>query len=272
MRRAFGVGRDEFQRAFLEWARGEVRAWGLDPDPPLRTLAIELSEGDEEIESALRKSESERLEAVARAWCDAIGRPGGERFNLRAEEWPPQPMPDVRFDDATVRAFLAKHPDQPDLVELLLRRARGSGTTDTAETRTLLERYATLRPVDPLPHRIWARLAGTGLDSGGDDAALRHLRELDLRADKDNIYALAIARNRRAAKDFPAAVLAAERAVRMNPFDASVRELAASIAVEGARLDLAETHIEALTALEPDRGLHRQRLERIRAMRAANGG
>lgn len=92
---------------------------------------------------------------------------------------------------------------------------------------------------------------------------MKHLRELDLRADKDNIYALAIARNRRAAGDRAAAMSAAERAVRMNPFDASVRELAAAIAVEAGQLPAARVHIKALTALEPDREIHRRRLERV---------
>jgi Flp pilus assembly protein TadD len=121
-----------------------------------------------------------------------------------------------------------------------------------------------------MPHRQWAAMAvkdAGGLDAAGDAAALRHLRELDLRADKDNVYALAIARNRRAAGDLPASLAAADRAVRINPFDASVRELAAAIAVEAGRLDQAELHIAALVELEPDRPVHRQRLERVRSMR-----
>ena len=87
------------------------------------------------------------------------------------------------------------------------RRSQASGGFDLAETRVLLERYAALRPVDPFPHRVWAKLAtGAGdLSAAGDEAAMRHLRELDLRADKDNIYALAIARNRREAGDLKAA-------------------------------------------------------------------
>jgi len=64
-----------------------------------------------------------------------------------------------------------------------------------------------------------------------------------------------------------AALASAERAVRMNPFDASVRELAAAVAVEAGRLDCAQVHIEALVALEPDRPIHTQRLERLNAMR-----
>jgi len=269
MRRAFGVSRAEFFARFKEWAGAEVRAWGLDPQPSMRELALRLTSGDETAEGRLRTAENERMAAVARAWTDAIGRPGGERFTLRGGEWPPKPMPQVEFDTATVKSFLAEFPDHPDLVEILLRRARSAGASGTAETRALLERYAKLRPVDPFPHRVWAQLAGessSSLDAAGDPVALGHLRELDLRADKDNIYAVAIARNRRAARDLPAALTSAERAVRMNPFDASVRELAAAIAVEARRYDRAEVHIEALVALEPDRPLHKQRLERLKAL------
>ncbi len=275
MRRAFGIGREEFFTRFREWAAGEVRAWGLAPEPSMRDLALRLASGDDDAEREMQRAETARLTMVARAWSDAIGRPGRERFMLRGGEWPARPMPKVEFDDATVKAFLNEFPDQADLVELLLRRARTADRSAGAETRALLERYARLRPVDPLPHRIWATLAtqgAEGLDAVGDDGALRHLRELDLRADKDNVYALAIARNRRAAGDLPAAIAAAERAVRINPFDASVRELAAAIAVEGARLDRAAVHIEALAELEPDRVIHRQRLERLRGMMGETTG
>jgi hypothetical protein len=275
MRRAFGIGREEFFTRFREWAAGEVRAWGLAPEPSMRDLALRLASGDDDAEREMQRAETARLTMVARAWSDAIGRPGRERFILRGGEWPARPMPKVEFDDATVKAFLNEFPDQADLVELLLRRARTADRSAGAETRALLERYARLRPVDPLPHRIWATLAmqgAEGLDAVGDEGALRHLRELDLRADKDNVYALAIARNRRAARDLPAAIAAAERAVRINPFDASVRELAAAIAVEGARLDRAAVHIEALAELEPDRVIHRQRLERLRGMMGETTG
>lgn len=270
MQRAFGIGRDEFFRRFSAWAGDEVRAWGLATKPDMREILMRLAEGDDQAEGAMRALEERRLTAVATAWADAIGRPGDKRFTLREGEWPPRPMPSVELDDASLAAFHAEFPDQPDLVEIMLRRARGTGASDTAQARALLERYAQLRPVDPLPHRIWAKLATAdngALDAGGDEGALIHLRQLDLRADKDNVYALAIARNRRAAGDLPAAQISVERAVRMNPFDASVRELAAAIAVEGGRLDRAQVHLEALAAIEPDRELHRQRLERLRAMR-----
>jgi cellulose synthase operon protein C len=265
LRRAFSISRAEFFAGFLAWAGEEVRAWGLDPRPSLRELALQLASGDTAAEAVLAAGHAKRLAAVAQAWADAIGAPGSKRFALRSVEWPAPPLPPVQFDDATIRAFLAQHADQADLVEMLLRRAKFDSADELAETRELLEWYARVRPVDPYPHRVWARLAtGAGdLASGGDEAAFGHLRELDLRADKDNIYAVAMARNRRAAGDFSAALSAAERAVRMNPFDASVRELAAAVAVEGGQLGIARLHVEALTQLEPDREIHRRRLERV---------
>jgi predicted Zn-dependent protease len=266
MRGAFGITREDFHRDFLVWAAGEVRAWGLSPEPSMRTLALELASADEAQRAAVAAAETARLTKIATAWSEAIGRPGSKRFSLKAGDWPSPPMPAVTFDDAAVARLRESYPDQPDLVEIALRRARDG--SDEVVTRTLLERYATLRPVDPLPHRVWAKLAGTEtLVDRGDDAAFGHLRELDLRADKDNVYALAIARNRRAAGELPAASEAAERAVRMNPFDATVRELAAAIAVEAGRFDRAEVHIESLVVLEPDRDIHRKRLARIRELR-----
>jgi tetratricopeptide (TPR) repeat protein len=265
MRGAFGISREEFHREFLVWAASEVHAWGLSPEPSMRTLALELASADEAQRAAVAAAETARLTKVATAWSEAIGRPGSKRFNLKSGDWPSAPMPAVTFDDATIARLREAYPDQPDLVEIALRRARDGN--DEAVTRALLERYAALRPVDPLPHRVWAKLAGTEtLVDRGDDAAFGHLRELDLRADKDNVYALAMARNRRAAGELAAASEAAERAVRMNPFDATVRELAAAIAVEAGRLDRAEVHIEGLVALEPDRDIHRKRLARIREL------
>ena len=265
MRGAFGISREEFHREFLVWAASEVHAWGLSPEPSMRTLALELASADEAQRVAVAAAETARLTKVATAWSEAIGRPGSKRFNLKSGDWPSAPMPAVTFDDATIARLREAYPDQPDLVEIALRRARDGN--DEAVTRALLERYAALRPVDPLPHRVWAKLAGTEtLVDRGDDAAFGHLRELDLRADKDNVYALAMARNRRAAGELAAASEAAERAVRMNPFDATVRELAAAIAVEAVRLDRAEVHIEGLVALEPDRDIHRKRLARIREL------
>ncbi|MDI9402547.1 MAG: hypothetical protein QM516_01630 [Limnohabitans sp.] len=284
MRGAFGVPRDAFYKGFLAWAAREVRAWGLDPQPPLRDLLrdiVESSRGTGASDAAARfdQLERERLAKVAARLTEPVGAPGAERRKLSRLDWPSEPMPDVTLDDAMIEALLAQHPNHPDVIEIALRRTKDAGATNAQSastlddaTRVLLERYAQLRPVDPLPHRMWAKQsksvsAATEFANGATNA-LEHLRALDLVAEKDNAFAIALARERRAAGDRREASAYAERAVRMNPFDATVRELAAAIAVEGGRLDRAERHIQALVVLEPDRALHRSRLEKIRELRA----
>jgi cytochrome c-type biogenesis protein CcmH/NrfG len=58
-----------------------------------------------------------------------------------------------------------------------------------------------------------------------------------------------------------------EKAVRIDGYDPSSRELAAAIAIEHGRLDEALRHVRALERLEPDQPLHAERARRIEAMR-----
>ncbi len=53
------------------------------------------------------------------------------------------------------------------------------------------------------------------------------------------------------------------RAVSIDPYRAELRELAAAIAIEAGRLDVARLHVRHLTLLEPDRPRHTKRLARI---------
>ncbi|NRA57159.1 MAG: hypothetical protein HRU13_03460 [Phycisphaerales bacterium] len=63
-------------------------------------------------------------------------------------------------------------------------------------------------------------------------------------------------------RDEPEKALAkAQRAVGIEPFDAPTRELAATIAWRAGEPELAREHVRALTVIEPDREIHRQRLE-----------
>jgi len=54
--------------------------------------------------------------------------------------------------------------------------------------------------------------------------------------------------------------------VRIDPYDATLRELAAATAIESGRLEDARFHLRALTLIEPDRPQHALRLERLDAM------
>ena len=167
-----------------------------------------------------------------------------------------------------LRELIAEFPDHPDLLELAIRRTLRNDENVSDEVRSMLERYAEVRPVDPYPHRVLARDL---LESDQPAMAIPHLRELDLRSEKDNSFALEIARLSRQVGSKEEAQTAAERAVRMNPYHAANRELAAACAVELGDLDSARRHIEALVILEPDQPRHSKRLEAVERLIARKG-
>ena len=53
------------------------------------------------------------------------------------------------------------------------------------------------------------------------------------------------------------------RAVGIDPYRPSLRELAARVAIEAGRLEDARRHVVALTLLEPERTQHQKRLDRL---------
>jgi Flp pilus assembly protein TadD len=166
----------------------------------------------------------------------------------------------TELDDATLASLLAKHPSHPDLLELSLRRALKDGAAPDGAVRERLEAYARARPVDPWPHKL---LAKDAIDRGDAEAAIRHLEYLDARTDNDPSFATELARLQRKAHNLPGARTHAERAVRISPYDATLREFAAAIAAESGDLAGARVHVEALVVLEPDVERHKARLARI---------
>jgi tetratricopeptide (TPR) repeat protein len=262
MRNALGIERDEFFRAFLEWAGGQVEAWGLAPEPSMVDLLDEVRWSTPELAVMMAASSQARLDAIAEAMVARVGQPappGGPR-RFTADQWPPLMRPPVEISDEQLAAWLAEHPDHPDLVEEDLRRrlARGAGASD--ELIADLERLTRLRPVDPFPHR---KLAQIYLDGPTPEAAIPHLEELDVREQKTPVYARELATLYRRQGDTGRALDKAVRAVTMNPYHAQNRELAAAVAIEARRLDEARLHVKALTLLEPDRPQHERRLQRL---------
>ena len=71
-----------------------------------------------------------------------------------------------------------------------------------------------------------------------------------------------------ALKDWDRAWAKAERATQVSPYDASLRELAATVALRRSDLDGAERHVKALTILEPKVARHAERLEAVARLRA----
>lgn len=225
-----GLTREQFMTDFTAWATEQVASWRLSEKPPV----------DELIVDARSKAE--------------LG-------------------DDAPVTDEFVEAMVALHPHHADILEIAARRAvarlggagdpkaHAGGLDDPAAA--LLERYSKERPLDPWPHEL---LAARSLAMGDRAAAMEHLIFLDRRADSDPSFALELARSRRAAKDHAGASKSAERAVRIDPYDAPTRELAASCAIEASDLALARGHIAALTHIEPSREQHAKRLAKINEM------
>lgn len=260
---ALGVSRDAFYRSFLAWAREQVKSWGLAPSPRLEDIVLAERSRDPGARAELESAMDAALGETAARIAAGIGEPGDpKRDRLTASDWSRPELPPLEVDDEVMGRWLAAYPDHPDILERALRRSidrLGDAPLDPL-TRELLERYRRARPVDPYPHRILARAA---LASTDPTAAIPHLVELDAREENDNAYALELARLHRQRGDGAAASASAERAVRMNPYDAAIRELAAAIAIEAGGLETARLHVWALTRLEPDQPTHALRLARI---------
>ncbi len=259
-----GVSAEAFYEGFLKWAAEQVRAWGLAPQPSLEALVDALRERDPQLQLATRQSQQARLDALAEFLAARVGEPQRAGAGaLPASRWPVVRKPPVEVTDAMVDEWLVQHPGHPDLLEMKLRRRLKEQPEVDGYTRTLLEAYAKARPVDPFPHRVLARDSATAADPA---AAIEHLRALDRLEEQDPSYALELARLLRQQKDPAAALKSAEKAVRINPFDAASRELAAALAIEAGDLKRARLHIAALAKLEPDQKRHTLRLEKLDAM------
>lgn len=268
MPQALGVSREEFFEGFKEWAGEQVATWGLDPKPSLDELADRVRERDETQRELLEEAHKRRLERIAAMLAGEVGRAAESKEEKSvAENWPRLQRPPVEIDNDTLLELVEENPFHPDLLELTLRRSVGTGVEMSPELREVLERYAQVRPVDPYPHRVLARSL---LDSEEPTAAIPHLMELDIRSENDNTYALELARLFRKQGKSNEAMVAAERAVRMNPYRPENRELAAAAAIEAGNLQAARRHIEALVVLEPDQPRHVRRIEAINRLLGAD--
>jgi Flp pilus assembly protein TadD len=143
---------------------------------------------------------------------------------------------------------------------------------ETAEDETLialLYQYMERRPVDPYPHKVLARI---WLASNTPQRAIEHLERLDLIEEHSTAFAVQLATLYREQGEADRALEKVMRAVRINPYNAPNRELAAAIAIEAGDLNTARMHIVALTLLEPDRPQHARRLEAIDTLMKKQAG
>ncbi len=221
-----GVTRDEFMERFTAWAEADLREHGMLP-------ASDAPSIPEMIEADSREGE------------------------------------EVRPDRAFVERWLGQFPGHPDLRELAARVAleAAPGGADgrlSDEVVSALVAYAAARPVDDWPHRLLARHY-LSFDEGDAArfSAVEHLEFLDAREQSSTAFASSLARLYAERGEHGAARVKAERATRIAPFDAGARELAARVALVAGDAARAKRHIEALAFLEPDREIHKRRLEAV---------
>lgn len=256
MRRVLKVPSDEFLASFKEWLRARATAWGMLPEPSIESIVF-----DEAMNSDVGR------EAAALALDSGVARLAG----VVSGGWSPDPegFEAPGLSPAALERIGAERPDHPDVLRLRIRMALHTANDEpTPEMIPLLERYAAVRPVDPLPHKLLARLYMAS-SAETEDRAIEHLEYLDAREQNSPAYAAELARRYGALKRYEPAEAKAERATQIAPFNASMRELAATASLLAGDLGAAERHIAALTVLEPDRPVHAQRLQKVREKRGA---
>ncbi|MGP1347948.1 MAG: peptidase MA family metallohydrolase [Phycisphaerales bacterium] len=252
IRKLFDLSTDEFMERFRDWARADVRSWGLMAEPSLESLRVDTALGDEATRIAIDASLSDFAMATGRAIV-GIGPP------------PSQPIELPPVSRSLVQRWLEEYPEHPDVLELMIDYAVPSaGGPIDEEGVALLERYAAARPIDPMPHQ---RLARHYLDSPEPWRAIPHLEWLDAREQYSPQYALERARLHAARQEWDSAARAIERAIGIAPFDATHRELAATIHIQRRDFDAAERQLRALSELEPQREIHQRRLEALQRLR-----
>jgi len=254
LREVLGVGPDEFLEEFKAWARAETIEWGLvlpEDVPDLSDLLI--AEGVWAGVSDL--SWSERV-----AWAGRFLAGAGPLFRA---EWI-----DTEPTDIMIANWLEAYPEHPKVLEVAVKREIAMLGEPTAAMVRVLERWADACNVCEAPHRHLAKLYLDGAGPG-PDAAIPHLEFLDAREQHSTSYAVALAKRYAARGEWELAREKAERATRIAPFDADWRELAARIAIQSKDFRTARRHIEALVELEPDRDIHKRRLQALEGLESS---
>jgi hypothetical protein len=164
----------------------------------------------------------------------------------------------ARPDNAQLAAWLDEFSGHPALIEARAQ-AAAEGELDEPGAQ-LLRDWAQAVPVAERPHALLAKFELAR--QGGDPVP--HLEFLDARAQYTPAFAAALSTRYAQAGDHARALLKAERAAGIAPFDADQRELAARAALLAQDYTAAERHLLALTLIEPDRPQHAARLQRLR--------
>ena len=161
-------------------------------------------------------------------------------------------------------------PGHAEITEIAAKLAMDGGRSASPEVVPMLIAWADAVPVAEQPHRLLARYYLDRGDEASQDKAIPHLEFLDARAQYTPAFAAALAKRYAEVGEKQKAVVKAERAVSIAPYDADQRELAARIALVAGNYADAERHLDALTQIEPEIAQHVTRLARVRELMAKN--
>lgn len=162
------------------------------------------------------------------------------------------------------------HREQPEnpfvLAEFIKSEVDPKTELVTPQVAEQLRTLTRVSPMDPMPHRLLARFELASSDTGSTQRAIEHLEFLDAREQHSTSFAMELSRQYAKLAQWDKAIAKVTRATQISPYDATIREHAATIALRAGKPALAEWHILALTKLEPDKAIHQQRLEAVRKM------
>lgn len=260
-----GLSLDDFQRAFLDWARDQVRTWGLPADPlPSRTaLQARRQAAPDEPTALALLAEHALLEADFDTAADLAGRalerdpdnaPALELLiralardleDLTAIRAADLPLPRIERLASRLRAV---QPDNRLALKLLAQFAEQAGRTEQA--RALFEHVARLQPADDLPLR---RLAAIALEQDAPDDAAAWLRQLWRVSRDDPDIPRTVARIARQRNQPAEAVTWLRHALHVDPYDTQTFRDLAELAEQTRQWPLAGWAWEALGRLDPAR-------------------
>lgn len=262
---AFGVSRGQFSDQFLEWAGGQLRQWGMDPQPSLQDLVRDSLTQDPDYQTRLTAYRAQTNSAMVQTLNRLMRQGVVDPIDLIARMLATLPRtrpPKPELTDQVLDRWLERFPNHPDLLRLRVERWR-AGKPIGPEMIPLLDAYATARPVDPLPQQM---LAAIQIESSHPEQAIPFLESIDRLQKYDNTYAVELSRLYQKQGRYAQSLDQIDRAVLIAPYDARLREKAAAIAIQAGNMPDARRHLVALTILEPDREQHAKRLDALDRM------
>ena len=226
LERVVGLTAAEVDQRFTAWAAAQVRAWGLHPPPP----AAE----------------------------------GGELPDLGVPDHPDASSQAYLIPPAVAEAWsAAEATDHPAYRFAEAVQAAHDPTLSRAAVEAAIRRLLEVRPVSRWGHRALADLL---LRAGRDAEAVEPLERLDATDLRSSAWSERLSEIYGRLGEPHAAAEAAEQALYREPYNARLREMAATAWLRAGSAADARHHLWALTVLEPEVPLHRHRLEAVERM------